>query len=101
MTPPTGGRRAEVTDPDGHRVVLTEERWGHILVGHPEIGPLEAVLLATVASPTRRLAGRIPREQWYYLELERPRPSRWLKVVVSYGEQEGRIVTAFLRRSLP
>ena len=29
--------RGAVTDPDGRRVELTDERWGHIVERHPEI----------------------------------------------------------------
>lgn len=82
-------------------MVLTSERWTHILAGHPELVTLETSIRQAVISPTQRMPGRTGTQSWYYLELPRPRRSRWLKVVVSYGEQGGWIVTAFLRRSLP
>jgi hypothetical protein len=86
-------------DPDGRRVELTEERWRHILAGHPELAThLEAVARA-VREPDRRLAGRQDDEEWFYLE--HAGPSRWLKVVVHYERGRGRIVTAFGRRSMP
>jgi len=40
-----------------------------------------------------------PNEEWFYVE--NLGPSRWLKVVVAYGGEEGRIITAFPRRSFP
>jgi hypothetical protein len=95
------GVRATVSDPDGVSVVLREERWGHIVAGHPELGPLEAQLLQAVAAPAHRRPGRSLGETWFYYELAPSSPSRWLKVVVRYKEREGWIVTAFLRRSMP
>ena len=77
------------------------ERWAHIVAGHPELRVLEEQVRQAIESPTRRLAGRSPDEFWFYLELIPPVPTRWLKVVVRYGQQENWIMTAFLRRSLP
>lgn len=90
---------ATVDDPDGRPVVLTAERWHHILDGHPELAPYWEQLLAAVRAPTERRPGRAPHETWYFLAT--PRPSRWLQVVVHYRAARGRIVTAFARRALP
>lgn len=91
---------AAVLDPDGAVVVLSEERWSHIVDGHPELADQLDEVLATVESPTRRLPGRDAAEQWFYLE--GADPSRWIKVVVRYETSDsGRIVTAFPRRSIP
>ncbi len=101
MSSSFGGRRWTATDLDGREVVLTSERWTHVVAGHPELTTLESSIRQAITSPTRRFPGRSPTQGWYYVELQRPRRSRWPKVVVSYGEQGGWIVTAFLRRSLP
>jgi hypothetical protein len=90
---------ATVRDPAGRLVVLTAERWWHVLDGHPELGPYVQDVLRAVEQPTRQLMGRRPAEAWYYLA--GAGPSRWLKVVVAYEQEEGRIITAFARRSLP
>lgn len=90
---------AEVLDADGRRVELTEERWRHILDAHSELAELRAAVLDVVRFPERRLPGRSVNEQWFLSE--RVGPSRWLHVVVAYGEGRGWIVTAFARRSLP
>jgi hypothetical protein len=90
---------ATVADPDGRPVVLTAERWRHILDGHPELAPHRAQLLAAVRAPTERRPGRAPGEVWCFLATARP--SRWLQVVVHYRGGRGRIVTAFARRALP
>jgi hypothetical protein len=42
---------AKVTDPEGYEVTLEEERWQHIIEGHPEIEKLRDVLLDTLKSP--------------------------------------------------
>jgi len=96
---------ATVIDVDGRSVELTEERWAHIIgaephhAGHPELAQhLDAVLRA-VKAPDHRLAGRRDGEEWFYLE--GAGPSRFLKVVVAYDGRQGRIITAFGRRSMP
>ncbi|MGH2368028.1 MAG: hypothetical protein ACRDI2_07505, partial [Chloroflexota bacterium] len=90
---------ATATDPDGRPVQLTEERWHHILDGHPELGMFQDQILAAIRAPDERRAGRWPGEEWFYLGTTRP--SRWLKVVVVYRGGKGRIITAFPRRSVP
>jgi hypothetical protein len=65
----------ETIDPLGRTVQLAEERWQHIIDGHPYMTPFYL-----------RGAG----------------PSRWLKVVVAFDEDSvGSIRTAFPRRSKP
>lgn len=93
---------AEVVDPDGQRVQLTDERWQHILDerdGHPELAGYQAEVMRAVQSPDRRLPGRKDNEAWFYLGSVGP--SRWLKTVVAYEHGRGFITTAFARRSFP
>jgi hypothetical protein len=90
---------ATVDDPDGRPVVLTAERWRHVLDGHPELALSREAVLAAVRAPDHRRPGREAGEEWCYLATTRP--SRWLKVVVLYEGGRGRILTAFPRRSLP
>jgi len=92
-------RLVSVLDPDGRLVELDAERWSHILDGHPELAPhLESVARA-VREPDRRRRGHRDSEEWF--DLAEAGPSRWLKVVVHYEGDRGRIVTAFGRRSMP
>ena len=56
---------ATVIDPDGRLVVLTAERWTHILRGHPELSPFRGEILDTVAMPTRHLLGPTIGEHWF------------------------------------
>jgi hypothetical protein len=91
--------RAVVDDPNGRKVELTDERWDHIVVGHPDIRELDQTVLQAVQSPDRRMPGRLANEEWYYVKTDTP--SNWLKVVVAYAEGRGHIVTAYARRSMP
>jgi len=93
---------AEVVDPDGRRVELTDERWQHILVdpdGHPELADYQAQVMRAVQMPDERRSGRKSNEQWFFLR--HAGPSRWLQVVVAYDHDRGWIVTAFGRRRDP
>jgi hypothetical protein len=90
---------AEVLDPDGRRVELTNEGWQHVIDGHPELAPLQADVMRGVHAPSRRLGGRDPAEEWFYLA--GVGPSRWIKMVVVFEGDTGRIITAFPRRAFP
>jgi hypothetical protein len=90
----------KIRDREGREVLLSSERWQHILSGHPEIAVYEEEVRRAVESPTAVLPGREPDEEWLYLE--GAGPSRWLKVVVAFDSAEsGRIITAFARRRKP
>lgn len=88
-----------VHDPDGTPVVLTFERWRHIVAAHPELVTWRRALLVAVRAPTQVQAGRMPNERWHYLL--GAGPSRWLKVVVAYEPGRGAVITAFARRAFP
>lgn len=91
--------RQGVLDVNGRLVELTEERWAHICVRHPEIALCETLVLRAVQDPDDQCAGRNVGEEWHYLETVSP--SNWLKVVVAYREGRGHIVTAHARKSMP
>jgi hypothetical protein len=63
---------AATRDPDGRRVVLTEERWSHIKLRHPEVSPHLAEVMRAVREPHRRASGREPFEEWFFLEWSGP-----------------------------
>lgn len=87
-------------DPTGRAVSLDDERWAHIIDGHPELRDIQTEILRAVESPSEVIAGRAPDEEWFYLA--GAGPSRWLKVVVVFDRQDrGRIITAFGRRRKP
>jgi hypothetical protein len=48
-----GGGRWRVRDRFGNEIYLTDERWEHILDGHPEMRDCEEVLKQTIRTGTR------------------------------------------------
>jgi hypothetical protein len=90
---------AATLDPDGRRVVLDEYGWRHIKRRHPRLARRLPEIMAAVREPDRRMSGRIEGECWFFAE--GTGPLRWLHVVVHYEGDEGWIVTAFRRESLP
>ena len=89
-----------IRDPKGREISLEDERWAHIIDGHPELSDFRGDVLRAVEAPTEILAGRAPDEEWFYLA--DAGPSRWLKVVVVFDSADrGRIITAFGRRRKP
>lgn len=87
----------EVIDPRGYPVVLSDERWRHIVERHPEV-ELEDLVLA-LREPSIRITLRRPHQWGYYLHGHGP--SEYLKVVVSYDRYPPWVVTAYPRRSFP
>lgn len=88
---------ASTRDPDGRRVVLSQEAWNHIREGHPALGRRMREIMAAVREPTRRLPGGDEREEWYFTD--EAFANLWVQVVVHYEGGEGWIVTAFPRAS--
>lgn len=80
-------------DPDGRRVNLTRERWGHIVDRHPILAPWVRGVTVAVREPALHTPGRDETEEWYFSDDALPR--RWIQVVVHYEGGEGWIVTAF------
>jgi hypothetical protein len=89
----------ETVDPDGRRVVLTDDRWEHILERHDDLVMHPNDILRAVRTPSRRMLGRRRNEEFFYGE--GVGPSRWIKVVVHYERDRGWVVTAFPRRRFP
>jgi hypothetical protein len=90
----------KIQDREGREVLLSPERWQHIIRGHPEIEACMTDIRRAVEAPTAVMAGREPDEEWLYLE--GAGPSRWLKVVVVFDSaDQGRIITSFARRRKP
>ena len=87
------------TDPDGRAVVLTFERWRHIVDKHDELHGHRDSVLEAVARPEERLPGRRAQQEWFYARM--PWPGRSIRVVVHYESDRGQIVTAFSRRLIP
>jgi hypothetical protein len=92
---------AETIDPQGQRVVLLRRVWeGKILRDHGELDAHLVDVLGTVAEPDH-VAGDpawFDRTRYYSRDVG---PTRWLLVVVSYGQQPARIISAFGTRKDP
>lgn len=86
-------------DPDGRRVVLTEERWDHIKRRHPDLAPRLREIMEAVREPDRRLPGRAEGEERFLRHMGGTLP--WLHVAVHYEGGEGWIATAFRREAPP
>jgi hypothetical protein len=67
------GRRWSVHDANGNPIYLTEERWEHIVEGHPEMTRHESELRETVRLGTRSQDSLNP-QKFRYL---RPFRSLW------------------------
>jgi hypothetical protein len=89
----------EIIDCEGRTVCLSFAVWGHIVAHHPELARHRAALIAAISSPDVRLDGEGSGEKWFYREGWGP--SVWIKVVVHYEGDRGRVTTAFARRSMP
>jgi hypothetical protein len=89
----------EAIDPEGRRVVLDQRVWDHMLKEHPEIGAHRASVMATITAPEHRRPDPRPgRERYWRRGLG---PSRWLLVVVDFGSDPARVVTAYGNRKDP
>jgi hypothetical protein len=49
---------AATRDPDGRRVVLTDDRWAHIEQRHPDVAPHLGEVMRAIREPDRRAEGR-------------------------------------------
>jgi hypothetical protein len=96
-----GDLTGETGDQNGERVVLRTELWrGKILRDHPEmIGHLADVLRA-VGEPDLVVGDPMYKDRRRHY-LRGAGPSRWLLVVVSYGQEPARVISAFGNRKDP
>lgn len=88
-----------IRDYRGREVRLTEERWRHIVAGHPEMDGLELAVKRVVESPDKRHDGKRPSTEVLYRR--NLGPAKWLAVVVAYGEDRGEVLTAYPRTKDP
>lgn len=90
----------EVRDHKGRRVLLTQERWDHVLERHEEMADFMPEVMRAVREPSVVLPGNDPGEELLFLA--GAGPTKWLFVVVVIeGPAGGRIITAFGRRKFP
>lgn len=91
------GRRWSVRDRNGNEVYITNERWAHILDGHPEMAPHENELRETIRSGKRRQDSLNPQKYRYLREVSRlTEDNTHIEVVVlfRFGERADGILAA-------
>ena len=80
-----GVKRFEVTDRDGRKIYLTEERWEHILSRHLELAGRREDVLETIRRGRRRQAERDPQTFLYYYRVESlSEPYNLIAVIVAF-----------------
>lgn len=95
---PPEGIRAIMTDRWGRTVVLTEDRWQHIIEGHRAMDGLDLALKSAVEGADQRHIAR-GAEKLFGKNLG---PAKWLVAVVAYDESgRGTILTAYPQRRDP
>jgi hypothetical protein len=93
-------RIATVTDPDGREVVLLARIWENkITRDHPERAGYRDAVIEAVANPDHIEPDAVPGRIRFYRR--NVGPSRWLMAVVSYEQQQSRIITALANRKDP
>ena len=78
----------------GTPIRLTDERWAHIISGHPELTGLRAMVLETLGQPAEVRAG----SGGEFLAISRMVDGRSLVVVYRELTGDGFVVTALLTR---
>jgi hypothetical protein len=90
----------ETSDPDGVQVLLTVSTWRHIVDRHPELSHARTAILGVVRFPETTRPGHARNEEWFYGRYFAG-PTRWVRVVVHYHDDRGRITTAVPRTEVP
>ncbi len=82
----------EIIDKTGRKIHLSEERWSHIRIGHPQIIDLEEIK-QTLSKPLKILESDRDESVSGYFFYKKER-KRYLKVSVKYLNGEGYVITA-------
>jgi len=85
-----------VVSKNGIQIRLTEERWAHIIEGHPELKLKQTEVLNTIEHPERILTGNASE----LLAIREIEVGKWLVVVYKEVNEDGFIITAFLTRKI-
>jgi hypothetical protein len=86
----------EVTDPQGRTIVCTLETWnGHILENHPDMKGYENEVGRAIEAPSLGIYRDSVFENRHIYYNRFKRKPRYIKVVVEFGEEVGKVITAF------
>jgi hypothetical protein len=83
---------ATIIDPQGRTIWLTQERWDHILGGHPELARHLGVLKKWLDRADNRTRGNYPDIEKHWAR--NIGPAKWFTVVVRYEGRIGTVRTA-------
>jgi hypothetical protein len=92
----------KVTDPQGYEIALEDERWEHIIEGHPEMTEHHDLLLEVMERPELIVGDPERKEVFYYYRLTGRsifrRNDIYISAVVerSEGNKVGRVKTSHL-----
>lgn len=99
MPPPQQQIIASTTDGLGRTIVLTAERWEHIVDGHPELDGLELAVMRAVETADITVDGNKPGTMKHCAK--DLGPARYLSVVVAYEGNMGMVRTAYPQSKEP
>lgn len=81
---------------NGIPIRLTDERWYHIASQHKEIEGLMPLVMDTIRTPDRVLAGHLEE----LMAIRQIQNGNWLVVVYRELNDDGFVITAFLTRRI-
>ncbi len=80
----------------GLTIRLPEERWQHIIEGHPELADQQTNILHTIENPDRILEG----DRDEFLAVKQLNDHKYLVVIYKELGKDGFIITAYLTRRI-
>jgi hypothetical protein len=81
---------------NGLPIRLTDERWGNIIEGHPELQAFQPQISLVISEPEKILGGH----DGELLALREVEAGKYLVVIYREGEEDGFVITAFLTRRI-
>lgn len=75
---------------------LTDERWQHIVEGHPELTNNKKDVLAVISQPEQIFQGR----DGELLAMKEIEPNKWLVVAYRELKNDGFVITAYSTRRI-
>ena len=90
-------------DHEGQHIRLTDERWDHILLDHPEMAEFKWTIGETLKSPDAVLSSKSDpdRVREFYKDIPDVSLSRFMRVVVCFEADSPFVLTAHPARRIP
>jgi hypothetical protein len=90
---------ARAVTPTGGVVEITEEVWAHVMAEHEELAAYLDEVVATLEYPDYYESDVRPGRERYFRR--GVGPGSWLRVVIEFGRESDRLVTAFAQQQDP